>query len=80
MPTTVTTRGQVTIPIRVRERLGIKAGDEIQFDLNSNGEVVFTKVNGGPPKSRLDSIIGIAGPGPTTDELMMMLRGPDDGL
>jgi antitoxin PrlF len=43
MPTaTLTTKGQVTIPLEVRERLGLKAGDRIEFQLGPGGDVVLT--------------------------------------
>ena len=32
----LTSKGQVTIPKRVRERLGIAEGDEVLFDLRDN--------------------------------------------
>ena len=40
MDSTVTTKGQVTIPRDVRERLGLQAGDKIAWSLLSNGTVV----------------------------------------
>jgi antitoxin PrlF len=33
----VTSKGQVTIPQRVRERLGIVSGSEVEFELDANG-------------------------------------------
>jgi AbrB family looped-hinge helix DNA binding protein len=39
---TLTTKGQITIPLEVRERLGLKAGDQIEFQLGPSGEVVIT--------------------------------------
>jgi antitoxin PrlF len=43
MPTaTLTTKGQVTIPLEVRQRLGLKAGDRIEFQLGPAGDVVLT--------------------------------------
>ena len=40
MPTaTVTSKGQVTLPKKVREALKIKPGDQIDFVLDAEGEV-----------------------------------------
>jgi len=36
---TVTSKGQVTIPKRIREKLGIDAGTEIEFILEDDGSV-----------------------------------------
>lgn len=40
-PTTLTSKGQVTVPREIRERLGLKAGDKLAFHLLSNGTVVM---------------------------------------
>ena len=40
----VTRKYQVTIPRKVREELGIKLGDEIEFVKNENGGFVIRKV------------------------------------
>jgi AbrB family looped-hinge helix DNA binding protein len=40
MSTTVTSKGQVTIPKKVREYLGIEAGTEIDFDHRRRGEAI----------------------------------------
>jgi antitoxin PrlF len=36
---TVTSKGQVTIPVGIRERLGVKAGDALRFRLSETGEL-----------------------------------------
>ena len=42
MPTaTITSKGQVTIPLSVRDRLGLKSGDQIDFVLESKGRVTL---------------------------------------
>jgi AbrB family looped-hinge helix DNA binding protein len=41
--TTLTSKGQITIPIDVRKRLGLRQGDQIEFD-TSHGETVIRPV------------------------------------
>ena len=75
MPTTVTTKGQVTIPKAVRDRLGIKPGNTIEFELAPDGRVVLVKVGARRPRSRFEPLRGRAGKGPSTDEIMALTRG-----
>lgn len=77
MATTVTSKGQVTIPKAVRDRLGIKPGNAVDFRVEPDGKVVLLKVKGEMPKSRFEALRGIAGPGLSTDEIMAMSRGDD---
>jgi antitoxin PrlF len=37
---TVTSKGQVTVPIEVRNRLGLKEGDRLAF-VNEGGEIIL---------------------------------------
>ena len=47
MPTaTVTSKGQVTIPLEVRERLGIEAGTRVQFVPRADGTWEFVAAGG----------------------------------
>ena len=39
----VTEKGQATIPIGIRKRLGLKKGDKVVFDVEKNGKVVVKK-------------------------------------
>ncbi|WP_375460493.1 AbrB/MazE/SpoVT family DNA-binding domain-containing protein [uncultured Enterovirga sp.] len=79
MATRVTVKGQVTIPKAVRESLGIRPGDEVEFytghdgavelrrsDLLRRFEETLADLRRDPP------IKGI-----TTDEIMRMTRGDD---
>jgi AbrB family looped-hinge helix DNA binding protein len=40
----ITTKGQVTIPKEVRERLQVRAGDVIAYEFQENGQVVVRKM------------------------------------
>jgi len=40
----VTTKGQVTIPKEVRERLQVRAGDVIAYEIQDNGLVMVRKL------------------------------------
>lgn len=77
MSTTVTAKGQVTIPKPVRELLGIKPGSKVAFKLNAEGDVVLSREDGLRPPSRFERLLGHAGPGPSTDEIMALTRGDD---
>ena len=76
MSATVTAKGQITIPKAVRDALGVKAGSKVDFRRRDDGDIVIVK-EGPKPKGRFEKMRGSAGPGPTTEELMALLRGDD---
>jgi antitoxin PrlF len=75
MATTVTRKGQVTIPKRIRDHLGIGPGSQVNFRNAPDGGVLIERADGPRPPSRFAKLRGSAGPGLTTDELMTLLRG-----
>lgn len=77
MPTTLTSKGQVTIPKRIRDALGLDSGSLVDFALNDNGDVVIHKAGGRSPHrpDRFDAARGKADVKWRTDELMTLLRG-----
>jgi antitoxin PrlF len=77
MATTVTSKGQVTIPKPVRDLLGIEAGTEVEFELASDGRVILVKADSKHPPSRFQSLRGRAGQGLSTDQIMALTRGED---
>jgi antitoxin PrlF len=77
MPSKITSNGRVTIPKRVRDYLGLEPGTEIAFRRAADGSIVIERADGKRPPSRFEKLCGIAGPGPSTDEIMAMLRGDD---
>ena len=75
MATTVTSKGQVTIPKPVRDHLGIVPGSKVAFRRAADGSIIIEKADGTQQPSRFAKLVGVAGPGPTTDEIMAMTRG-----
>jgi AbrB family looped-hinge helix DNA binding protein len=71
----VTTKGQVTIPQEIREKLGITPAVEIDF-IEEKGRVYLVKKTG-PPKrtTQFSKLRGIATVKMTTDEIMALTRG-----
>jgi AbrB family looped-hinge helix DNA binding protein len=51
---TVTKKGQVTIPRIIREKLQINCGDKVEFTFNKQGQVVLQ-----PVKINLNNLYGI---------------------
>jgi antitoxin PrlF len=75
MTTTVTSKGQVTIPKQVRELLGIGPGSVIDFECGADGRVVLVKVEKKAQPNRFARLRGHGGKGLSTDEIMAMTRG-----
>jgi AbrB family looped-hinge helix DNA binding protein len=81
----MTVKGQVTIPKKVREALRLSPGDGVQFDVNSEGQIVVCKAGtraagrrvSGRVRDRFESARGKAQVKWRTDELMALLRGTD---
>lgn len=71
MKTIVSEKGQVTIPKPIRDRLGIRAGQALDFRAEQ-GQLVATKVT---PQDAVESVYGILKLGRPTAEVMKMLRG-----
>jgi len=76
MSSAVTSKGQVTIPKPVRDLLGIEPGTRVEFRANNDGEIILVRADRAKP-SRFAKLLGHAGPGLSTDEIMAMTRGED---
>jgi antitoxin PrlF len=82
MSTTLTSKGQVTIPKRIRDELQLLPGALVVFSVNDAGEVVLHRPR--PAKGarralrdRFDAVRGRADVRWRTDELMKLLRADD---
>jgi antitoxin PrlF len=80
MSTTMTSKGQVTIPKPIRDALHLIPGSAIEFSVNAQGEVVLhcgELKPGKPVQDRFEAVRGKADIKWRTDELMALLRGND---
>lgn len=82
MSTTLTVKGQVTIPKPIRDAMGLTPGTSIDFAVNRNGEVVLHKADSGkatrkakPRTDRFEAARGKADVAWKTQDLMALLRG-----
>ena len=41
----LTSAGQITVPVEIRQMLSLKAGDKILFTRNDNGEIVINNAS-----------------------------------
>jgi antitoxin PrlF len=71
MKAIVSEKGQVTIPKQLRERLGIRPGQVLDFD-EENGRLVAVKT---AATDSIDSVYGILALGRSTNAVMRELRG-----
>ena len=75
MSTTVTSKGQVTIPKQVRDLLGIGPGSMIDFERAQDGRIVLVKSQKKARLNRFARLRGHAGKGLSTAEIMALTRG-----
>jgi len=50
---TITSKGQITIPKSVRKSLGLQPGDRIEFFVHENGEIIVK-----PIAKKVDEVFG----------------------
>ena len=81
MDSTVTIKGQITIPKAMRDYLKLEPGDKVNFSYLETGAVRIEPARrprqGKRPKSRFAELRGRAVKGTRTDDLMRLLRGYD---
>jgi antitoxin PrlF len=76
MSTTLTIKGQVTIPKHIRDALGLEPGMPVDFAINQTGEVVIHKATGSANRKpdRFETARGKADVKWRTQDLMALLR------
>ena len=74
MTTTVSEKGQITIPNTLRDRLGIRPGQELEVK-EDHGRLILSKVIEQDP---IDRVYGILKLDKSTDEIIEEMREPVD--
>jgi AbrB family looped-hinge helix DNA binding protein len=73
----VTTKGQVTIPLEIRQKAGLLPNTEVEFQL-VGGKVILRRVPGGSRGRRIVERLRGSATGTvrmSTDEIMRLTRG-----
>lgn len=73
MRSTISSKGQVTVPADVRSRLGLLPGTPVEFELREEGVLLRKGVTGTHP---VDRVYGILRLGRPVDEVLDDMRGP----
>jgi AbrB family looped-hinge helix DNA binding protein len=74
MKSVVSEKGQVTIPKEIRDRLGIKPGQSLQFSAEG-GKLIAIKTDARDAVDRVSGILRLDG---TVDEIIRSIRGEDE--
>jgi antitoxin PrlF len=77
--TRLTSKGQVTVPRAIRQRLGVGPGDEVEFVAQEGGAVTLVRSNRAERLEKVFERLRRDPPikGHTTDEIMALTRGED---
>ena len=66
---TITTKGQITIPANIRKQLGLSSGDKIGFFIEDNHIILFRK------ESNIEAAFGICHP-----QISVSLKGIEETI
>jgi antitoxin PrlF len=77
MTTNLTSKGQVTVPKRVRDYLGLKPGAAITFERLQSGEIAIraAKSRAKAPVSKFSKLRGRATVRMRTEDILALTRG-----
>ena len=75
MATTLTIKGQVTIPKQIRDALDLQPGCKLNFAINDEGDVLLQKAAINQKKDRFEQVRGKADVKWGTQDLMNLMRG-----
>lgn len=73
MRSTISSKGQITVPAEVRSKLGLVPGTPVEFELRSSEVVLRKGVKGTHP---VDQVFGLLRLQKPVDRLLDEMRGP----
>ena len=73
MKSTISSKGQITVPVDIREKLGLVPGTAVRFELVEAGALLK---KGAPGTHPVDAVYGKLGLPRRVDELLDEMRGP----
>ena len=71
----ITEKGQVTIPLMVREKLGMRPYSEVEIEVEGDHAVIRRMANTDAVAERLSRYRGAARTGLSTDQILELTRG-----
>src|SRR5947208_16002581 len=73
MKSVISSKGQITVPIEIRSKLGLDPGTVVIFQMTKNGALLRKGTAGRHP---VEQVYGVLNSKQRTDELVDELRGP----
>jgi len=73
MKSVISSKGQITVPVQIRSKLGLRPGTVVTFEMTRKGALLRKGTSGTHP---VDEFYGILDSGKRTDDLLDELRGP----
>jgi AbrB family looped-hinge helix DNA binding protein len=73
MRSTISSKGQITVPVEVRERLGLIPGTPVEFELREEGVLLRKGISGSHPVDKVWGTLQLDRP---VDEILDEMRGP----
>lgn len=73
MRSTISSKGQITVPVEIRERLGLVPGTGVEFELREEGVLLRKRTFGSHPVDKVWSTLRLERP---VNEILDEMRGP----
>ena len=73
MRSTISSKGQVTVPVEARERLGLIPGTPVEFELREEGLLLRKGISSDHPVDKVWATLRLERP---VDEILDEMRGP----